>query len=140
MSFSIAGKTAIITGAANGIGLAVAREFADHGVNVVMADMDDAQLSKEVGDFPDSSNVIHFAGDLRERLTIANLLSATVDAFDRVDILVNASRQILLTDPLDMDDDSAEVMLSQNLMTSQLLLTPMSTRAGQRHPSHRPQP
>ncbi|NQY58709.1 SDR family NAD(P)-dependent oxidoreductase [Cognatishimia sp.] len=118
MSFSIAGKTAIITGSANGVGLAVAREFADRGANVVMADMDDEQLSKEVGDFPDSSNVIHFAGDLRERLTIANLLSATVDAFERVDILVNASRQILMTDPLDMNDDSVETMLSQNLMTS----------------------
>jgi 7-alpha-hydroxysteroid dehydrogenase len=118
MSFSIVGKTAIITGAANGIGLAVARGFADRGANVVLADMDDEQLSKEVGDFPDSSNVRHFAGDLRERLTIANLLSATVDAFDRVDILVNASRQILPTDPLNMDDDSVETMLSQNLMTS----------------------
>lgn len=118
MAFSIAGKTAIITGAANGIGLAVARAFADHGVNVVLADMDDAQLQKEVGDFPESDNVRHFAGDLRERLTIANLLSATVDAFDRVDILVNASRQILQTDPLDMNDDSVETMLSQNLMTS----------------------
>lgn len=118
MSFSVAGKTTIVTGAANGVGLAIARAFADHGANVVMADMDDAQLEKEVGDFPDSDNVRHFAGDLRERLTITNLLSATMDAFDRVDILINASRQILMTDPLNMDDDSVETMLSQNLMTS----------------------
>lgn len=118
MSFSIAGKTAIITGAANGVGLAIARGFADRGVNVVMADMDEAQLAKEVGDFPDSNNVIHFAGDLRERLTIANLLSTAVDAFERIDILVNASRQILQTDPLDSEDESVEVMLNQNLMTS----------------------
>lgn len=128
MSFSIAGKTAIITGAANGIGLAIAREFADRGANVVMADMDDTQLAKEVGDFPDSSNVRHFAGDLRERLTIANLLSATLDAFDRVDILVNASRQILMTDPLDINDDSIETMLGQNLMTSLRLSQAVSKR------------
>lgn len=118
MSFSIAGKTAIVTGAANGVGLAVARSFADHGANVVIADMDDAQLAKELEDFPESSNVRHFAGDLRERLTIANLLSATLDAFERVDILVNASRQIMTSDPLDMDDDSVSTLLSQNLMTS----------------------
>jgi 7-alpha-hydroxysteroid dehydrogenase len=33
-------------------------------------------------------------------------LSFTLDAFDRIDILVNASRQIMTTDPLDPDDDS----------------------------------
>ncbi len=118
MSFSIAGKTAIITGAANGIGLAVSREFADQGANVMMVDMDEKQLSKEVGDLPEDGNVRHFAGDLRERLTIANLLSATMDAFERVDILVNASRQILRTNPLDMKDDSVSIMLNQNLLTS----------------------
>lgn len=118
MSFSIAGKTAIVTGAANGIGLAISREFAEHGANVMMVDMDDKQLAKEVKDLPEDGNVRHFSGDLRERLTIANLLSATIDAFEGVDILVNASRQIMRTDPLDMDDDSIPTMLSQNLMTS----------------------
>jgi 7-alpha-hydroxysteroid dehydrogenase len=118
MSFSIAGKTAIITGSANGIGLAIAREFADHGANVILADMDEQALEREVGDRPEDGNVRWFAGDLREKLTIQNLLSATIDAFDRVDILVNASRQILRTDPLDMEDDSISTMLNQNLLTS----------------------
>ncbi|CUJ05519.1 SDR family NAD(P)-dependent oxidoreductase [Cognatishimia activa] len=118
MSFSIAGKTAIVTGAANGIGLAISREFAEQGANVMMVDMDDKQLSKEAGDVPEGSKIEFFAGDLRERLTIANLVSATIDAFDRVDILVNASRQMMRTDPLDMDDDSISIMLNQNLLTS----------------------
>lgn len=118
MSFSIAGKTAIVTGAANGIGLAISRAFAEQGANVMMVDMDDKQLGKEAGDLPEDGNVAHFAGDLRERLTIANLLSATLDHFERVDILVNASRQMMLTDPLDMDDDSISTMLNQNLLTS----------------------
>ena len=55
---------------------------------------------------------------MREKLTLANLLSATVDAFDRVDVLVNASRQVVTTDPLDMDDETVEKLLQQNLMTS----------------------
>ena len=49
MSFSISGKTAIVTGAANGIGLAVARHFAAQGANLMFADMDEASLTKEVG-------------------------------------------------------------------------------------------
>ena len=98
MSFSIAGKTAIVTGAANGVGLAIGRHFINQGANVVFADMDEDRLIAEMGDeAAKEENVRIFAGDLRKKLTIANLLSATVDAFDRVDILVNAARQVLST-------------------------------------------
>ncbi|HKL05823.1 MAG TPA: SDR family oxidoreductase [Roseovarius sp.] len=118
MSFSISGKTAIVTGGANGIGLAIGRHFADKGANVVFADMDEDRLVKELGQNDDSSNIRYFAGDLRERLTQANLLSATIDAFDQVDILVNACRQVLPSDALNPDDDAVEQLLEQNLMTS----------------------
>jgi len=116
MSFSISGKTAIVTGAANGLGLAIARHFVDQGANVVFADRDEAALLHEVGENTDEDATARvFAGDLREKLTIENLLSFTVDAFDRVDILVNASRQFGLTDAFDRDDDSVSLLLQQNM-------------------------
>ncbi len=118
MSFSISGKTAIVTGAANGVGLAIARHFLDAGANVMFADKDEQRLCDEVGDGQDEGSARYFVGDLRERLTIANLLSATLDAFDRVDILVNASRQVIPSDPLDIDDTSVETMLEQNVLAS----------------------
>ncbi len=118
MSFSIEGKTAIVTGAANGVGLAIARHFANQGANVMFADMDEAGLENELGALPEDGTIRSFAGDLRERLSIANLLSATLDAFDRVDILVNGSRQIMSSDPLNLDDDSISVMLEQNMITA----------------------
>jgi len=119
MSFSVAGKTAIVTGAANGVGLAIARHLADAGANVMFADMDETGLRDEVGDLTEeTSNIRYFAGDLREKLTLANLLSATLDAFDQVNILVNAARQVTTTSPLDPDDESMSVMLDQNLLSS----------------------
>ncbi|UWR26808.1 SDR family oxidoreductase [Sulfitobacter sp. S223] len=118
MSFSISGKTAIVTGAANGIGLAIARGFADKGANVMCADMDEKKLKDELGDVRDEGNIRFFAGDLRQRLTIANLVSATIDAFEQVDILVNASRQVMPTEALNVEDQSVELLLEQNLMTS----------------------
>ena len=118
MSLSISGKTAIVTGAANGIGLAIGRHFADQGANVMFADMDEVRLADELGPNKDGEPIRWYAGDLREKLTLANLLSATIDAFDRVDILVNASRQVMRSDPLDPDHDNVETLLEQNLMTS----------------------
>jgi 7-alpha-hydroxysteroid dehydrogenase len=119
MSFSINGKTAIVTGAANGVGLAIGRHFASMGANVVFADMDEKTLCHEMGeDAEKEENIRVFSGDLRKKLTIANLLSATIDAFERVDILVNASRQVMLTDPRDPDDNTVEELLQQNAMTA----------------------
>ncbi len=116
MSFSIAGKTAIVTGAANGIGLAIGRHFAEKGANVMFADMDEKGLAEQLGDNLEDGNVRSFAGDLREKLTVANLLSATIDAFDQVHILVNGARQVMPSDPLSPDDDSVIDLLNQNLM------------------------
>ncbi|WP_114965406.1 SDR family NAD(P)-dependent oxidoreductase [Alkalilacustris brevis] len=119
MSFSIEGRTAIVTGAANGVGLAIARHFVANGANVMFADIDEDRLEKEIGEEARKEGPVrYFGGDLRERLTIANLLSATIDAFDRIDILVNASRQCLRSDPLAADDGTVEELLQQNLMTS----------------------
>lgn len=119
MSFSIAGKTAIVTGAANGLGLAIARHLVDKGANVMFADIDEARLEDEVGEEARAEGPIRmFAGDLTQKLTIANLLSATVDAFDRVDILVNASRKVVLSEVLNPDADGVEDLWAQNLLTA----------------------
>lgn len=119
MSFSISGKTAIVTGAANGVGLAIARHFVDQGAQVMLADRDETALKAEIARFSgDQDKARHFAGDLREKLTLANLISATLDAYDRIDILVNATRQCASSDPLDETSDAVEAALQQNLLSS----------------------
>lgn len=128
MSFSISGKTIIVTGAANGIGLAIARQFADNGANVMCADVDEKALAEELGDAKDEGNIRFFAGDLRQRLTIANLVSATIDAFDEVDILVNASRRFMPTDALNSDDTSVDTLWQDNVMTALQLTQQVAKR------------
>ncbi len=135
MTLSIVGKTAIVTGAANGIGLAIARHFHDKGANVMFVDMDEARLEAQVGAEARSEGRIRlFAGDLRQKLTAINLLSATIDAFDRVDVLVNASRQMCISQGLCAEDDAVEELLQQNLFTalrlSQMTAKRMIQRAG----------
>lgn len=117
MSFSVTGKSVIVTGGANGVGLAIGRHLVKQGARVMFADMDDASLCKELEeDSETNENVRYFAGDLREKLTITNLLSATIDAFDGVDVLVNASRQVMTSDPLDPEGDMVSHLLEQNMM------------------------
>jgi len=129
MSFSIDGKTAIVTGAANGVGLAIGRHFLAQGANVVFADMDEERLEAELGDGQaETESYRTFACDLRQKLSINNLLSMTIDNFERVDILVNASRQIMESDPLNPKEDNVEAMLNQNLMTSLRLTQATSKR------------
>lgn len=129
MSFSIAGKTAIVTGAASGVGLAIGRHFVESGANVVFADADQARLRDEVGrlDGGGEGTARLFAGNLREKLCLANLLSTAIEAFDRVDILVNAQRQVLAGDPLDPEDDAVETLIQENLLTA-LRLTQLTAK------------
>lgn len=119
MSFSIEGKTAIVTGAANGIGLAIARHFIAKGAYVMMADKDDEKLQTELDAIEgDGSHARSFSGDLRQKLTIANLLSATIEAYDSVDILVNASRRVEMSDPLDAKTDSFAESYEHNVLAN----------------------
>ncbi|TRW96830.1 SDR family oxidoreductase [Paracoccus sp. M683] len=119
MSLSLQGKTAIVTGAGRGIGLAVAHRLVERGANVMFADSDEALLEAELGSDLDSEGPIRaFAGDMGEKLAMANLISATLDAFDRVDILVNAHRLVRGSDPLDTDVDTLDEMMRQNMMSA----------------------
>lgn len=135
MTFSIAGKTAIVTGAAAGIGHAIARHFLDQGANVVFADLSEKRLKTSCDDLSGKDTACLFVGDLREKLNIANLLSTTIDAFEQVDILVNAARMFCVTDPLDPADTTVEESLSQNLHValrlSQTVARRMIAQAGQ---------
>lgn len=118
MSFSINGKTAIVTGAAGGVGHAIARHFLSEGANVVFADISEKRLKSSCDDLSDHENARLFVGDLREKLHIANLLSTTIDAFEQIDILVNATRAFMTTDPLDASDTTVEQSIGHTLNTA----------------------
>ena len=115
MKFSVKGRTAIVTGAASGVGLAVARRFIDDGANVVFADMDVQGLKSEFD--ARKSNVGYYAGDLREKLTRQNLIATTLSEFERVDILVNASRDVRSAQLIsNRESGFLNMMLAQNLI------------------------
>lgn len=134
MSPSVHGKTAIVTGAGKGIGLAIARHLREAGANVVFADSDESAIEAELGaDMHGGETVRGFAGDLCQKLTLANLVSFTIDAFERVDILVNAHRNVQACDPMATDEDLLAEMMRQNMSSalklSQLVAKRMAAQA-----------
>ena len=81
------GKTAIVTGGANGIGAGCARRLAEEGANVVIADIDDAAgqaLAAELG-----APVLYARADVTQRESVVALFNEAVTSFGAVDILVN---------------------------------------------------
>lgn len=130
-------KSVIVTGASDGVGLAIATKFASLGARVMMTGNDEDTLEEEAATLARTgADVAWFAGDLREKLAIANLISATLDTHERMDILVNASRDVQRSDPFDPDDKALEDLMSQNvfatLRLSQCVVKRMLQAAGER--------
>ena len=143
MAHGLAGKSVIVTGAARGIGLAVARRCVRVGASVTMADMDEDVLEREVkalsGEGYDG-RAIAFSGDLREKLSMTNLMAATMDANDRIDVLVNAGRLLVASDPLDPEADRLEASLRQNVTANLRLSQIVARRMIELAESEEPEP
>ena len=81
------GKVAIVTGAASGIGEAVARRFADDGAQVIAADVQDARGQALVASLGDGASYRHC--DVSREADVRDLVAHAADVFGRVDVLVN---------------------------------------------------
>ncbi|MBL8377328.1 MAG: 3-oxoacyl-ACP reductase FabG [Burkholderiales bacterium] len=82
----LANKVAIITGGANGIGLATARRFAEEGAKVVIADLKRDAIDAAVASTGAALGVIV---DVTQRASVDALIADIKDRFGRIDILVN---------------------------------------------------
>jgi NAD(P)-dependent dehydrogenase (short-subunit alcohol dehydrogenase family) len=84
---SLEGRTAVVTGAASGIGFALARRFVEEGMRVVMADVDHASLEtarRELGD-----HTIVQVTDVASAESVNELAQRVFDELDEVHLLCN---------------------------------------------------
>jgi NAD(P)-dependent dehydrogenase (short-subunit alcohol dehydrogenase family) len=85
---TLAGKTAIVTGAASGIGLAAVGRFLDSDIAGVVA-VDLSEQPEQLFGSSDASRLRYVRGDVGVEQTAIDFTRAALDAFGRIDVLVN---------------------------------------------------
>ncbi|HEY1780107.1 MAG TPA: SDR family oxidoreductase [Roseiarcus sp.] len=115
----LAGKCAIVTGAAGGIGLACARRLAADGASVMLADIDVAAGEKAAAQLREEGRAAAFVpADVSERAPIAVLVDRTMEEFGRVDIMLNNAGVALSAPILEMSDELFDKVLATNLRSA----------------------
>jgi len=88
--FDLSGRVALVTGASRGIGRAIAHGLAQAGASVVVAARNGALCGEVAADIEAAGGrAIGVAFDLADVATLAPLIDAAIEAFGRLDVLVN---------------------------------------------------
>ena len=98
---SLKGKSCIITGAASGIGEAVARIYAQNGAKVAMIDFDRERLTRVAGEIKaEGGTVLPIYADVCEEETVRAFFKQVHEAFGSVDVVVNSAGRDSLAPPV----------------------------------------
>ena len=89
--FDLSGRIAVVTGAASGLAQAIAIGFAERGVDLVVADINDAGLQETVARIQAlGRKAVPVVCDVSEPSQVDHLFNMLDEEFGRVDILLNA--------------------------------------------------
>jgi 2-dehydro-3-deoxy-L-rhamnonate dehydrogenase (NAD+) len=89
MATEFAGQVAVVTGAASGLGLAIASKLAVEGGRVALLDLNEGALQKAAAEV--GPNASSFPIDLTNEQQVASVISQVAKEFGRIDVLVNCA-------------------------------------------------
>lgn len=115
----LAGRVAIVTGAAGGLGLAIAQRLAADGARLMLADMAADALGAAAESLSRAgAEVAARAGDLSEEAAAMALAAAALDRFAAIDILVNNAGGGIILPFLDHTSETLKRTIDRNLWTA----------------------
>jgi NAD(P)-dependent dehydrogenase (short-subunit alcohol dehydrogenase family) len=88
-SMTFDGRTVVVTGSARGIGQSVAKSYADHGANVVLADLNDDGQRNADAIRQRGGRALFVHSDLRQEGDVIGLMNQAVAQFGAIDVLIN---------------------------------------------------
>ena len=110
------GKRILVTGAATGLGLAIARRFLSEGARVAMSDLRHAALDQAARALKsDRARIAVVVFDVRDARTVSAGVTAAVDSLGGLDVLVNNAGLYPSHGILDMDEAAWDAVLETNL-------------------------
>ena len=109
------GRVAIVTGAARGIGYAIARRFLHDGAKVVLSDIEEKAGQAAAQELSELGEVRFVTCNVAKRLDVHNLVAAALDAFGDVDILVNNAGIVHKAKFLELEEADFDRVLNVNL-------------------------
>ena len=87
---SFEGKVAVVTGAASGIGFAMAKRFASEGMKVVLADIEDEALQRAATELENAGvDVLTFHADVSKLADVRALAAKSLEHFSKVHVVCN---------------------------------------------------
>jgi NAD(P)-dependent dehydrogenase (short-subunit alcohol dehydrogenase family) len=114
--FSLEGKVAVVTGGTSGIGRALSLGLADAGADVIATARRQQQVDDTAGEIEARGRrTLRIASDVCDRASLEALLTATIDSFGHVDILVNCAGKIKRTPTLTVSEEEWTDILNTNL-------------------------
>ncbi len=101
------GQVAIVTGAAQGLGRAIAHRLGQEGASLVIADIQGERAERTAGQLAAELGVpaIAFAGDLSEAGVAEQMVEDTLQRFGRIDALVNNAAALIRLKLVDMSEE-----------------------------------
>lgn len=115
VNFSLQGKVALVTGAAKGIGKAIALLYAEKGADVILMDISDEVLNVEKAAKDLGRKTLVLKTDLTKRDKVTESVAHAVDMFGRLDILVNCAGVVFLDDAENLSDEYWDTTIAVNL-------------------------